>query len=179
MIQLSEQERQLLKDAVRERRLALGKAQGDIANEVGVSLSTWSLIETAGRDRYRDLTLSAVFRALGWRSDALDFILKRESIPAEDAYDPPLRLAFRKPGEAGSLLSDMSEVLDAASEETGRRALEGDPDLVIPLGRAILSQQANQEDEMDQKLGALDGRLTRLEAKVDQLLADDDEGAAQ
>ena len=42
----------------------------------GVSLATWRLLETAGRERYQGLTLRGVTRALGWSDDAIDRLLE-------------------------------------------------------------------------------------------------------
>src|SRR4051794_26116983 len=53
-------------DAVRNQRLHLGWTQQDASEHAGVSLATWRLIESAGRDRYQDLTMRGVCRAFGW-----------------------------------------------------------------------------------------------------------------
>lgn len=61
---------------VRRRRVELGRTQQDIAEQAGVSLATWRLVETAGRDRYQDLTVRGLTRALGWRPEAIDQLLE-------------------------------------------------------------------------------------------------------
>jgi transcriptional regulator with XRE-family HTH domain len=61
--------------AVRDRRLHLGWTQQEAADHSGVSLATWRLVELGGRDRYQDLTLRGVSKALGWPNDAMDNIL--------------------------------------------------------------------------------------------------------
>ena len=43
--------------AVRNQRLHLGWTQQEASERAGVSLATWRLIESAGRDRYQDLTI--------------------------------------------------------------------------------------------------------------------------
>src|SRR3954465_13494660 len=61
--------------AVRDRRLHLGWTQQEAADHSGVSLATWRLVELGGRDRYQDLTLRGVSKALGWPNDAMEGIL--------------------------------------------------------------------------------------------------------
>ena len=48
----------------------------------GVSLATWRLLETAGRERYQGLTVRGVTSALGWAPDAIDRLLAGEVDPA-------------------------------------------------------------------------------------------------
>lgn len=54
----------------------LGLTQEELAEAAGVSLSTVNLIENAKQEGYRGLTLSAISRALGWRSDGADLIVR-------------------------------------------------------------------------------------------------------
>lgn len=74
--------------AVRRRRVELGRTQQEIADDAGVSLATWRLIESAGRDRYQDLTVRGVTKALGWHADAIDTLLDGEAELAELAERP-------------------------------------------------------------------------------------------
>jgi len=67
--------------AVRDRRLHLGWTQQEAADHSGVSLATWRLVELGGRDRYQELTIRGVSKALGWPNDAMHVIL--------DGGDPP------------------------------------------------------------------------------------------
>lgn len=60
--------------AAKSRRLELGMTQQDAAEQAGLSLATWRLVESAGRDRYQELTQHGVCRALGWRHDAFDLL---------------------------------------------------------------------------------------------------------
>ena len=61
--------------AIRRRRIAEGRTQQEMAERAGVSLATWRLLETSGRDKYQDLTLRGVTRALGWGPDAIEELL--------------------------------------------------------------------------------------------------------
>lgn len=72
-------------DAVRSRRLELGRTQQEIAEQAAVSLATWRLVETAGRDRYQDLTIRGLCRALGWRPDAIESLLAGD-VPQEELH---------------------------------------------------------------------------------------------
>jgi len=56
--------------AVRNQRLHLGWTQQEAAENAGLSLATWRLIEAGGRDRYQELTIRGVCRAFGWPIDA-------------------------------------------------------------------------------------------------------------
>lgn len=172
MINLTDNERGQLGNAVRKQRLALGKGQEEIARANGVSLTTWNLIELGKQDNYRELTLSAVFRALGWRGDALDFILKGEAPPLEDSHSPPMRLPppIDRRRSVENIQADMQEMLDAAYENEGLRVLEGDQSLAEAVGRAIMSEPVNTR-----RIDDMEDRLTRLEEKVDRFLAEPDD----
>lgn len=61
--------------AVRHRRVELGRTQQDIAEQAGVSLATWRLVESSGRSRYQDLTVRGITRVLGWSPDAFERLL--------------------------------------------------------------------------------------------------------
>lgn len=88
---------------VRRRRVELGRTQQDIAEQAGVSLATWRLVETAGRDRYQDLTVRGLTRALGWRPEAIDLLLAGDvadddllvAAPSIPTADVPAGLARR------------------------------------------------------------------------------------
>lgn len=69
--------------AVRARRLELGRTQQDMAEQATVSLATWRLVESSGRDRYQDLTVHGICRSLGWRTDAFELLLGGEVPMAE------------------------------------------------------------------------------------------------
>ena len=53
-----------------------------MAEAAGVSLATWRLLETAGRERYQGLTLRGVTSALGWAPDAVDQLLAGDIDPS-------------------------------------------------------------------------------------------------
>lgn len=72
---------------VRRRRVEMGRTQQDIAEQAGVSLATWRLVETAGRDRYQDLTVRGLTRALGWRPEAIDLLLAGD-VPDDELLVP-------------------------------------------------------------------------------------------
>ena len=76
-------------EAVRDRRLTLGWTQQDAADRAGVSLATWRLIESAGRDRYQDLTVRGVCRALGWSATTFDDIVAGGDPPTAEEAGPP------------------------------------------------------------------------------------------
>ena len=64
---------------VRARRNYLGLVQG----AGGISAATWRKIEKADRPPYRDSTLMAICRTLGWTSDSYTTILEGGD-PIED-----------------------------------------------------------------------------------------------
>lgn len=76
-------------EAVKDRRLHLGWTQQEASDRAGVSLATWRLIESAGRDRYQDLTVRGVSRALGWPSTTFDHIVAGGDAPSPDEAWPP------------------------------------------------------------------------------------------
>jgi len=65
----------------------MGRTQQEMAEAAGVSLATWRLLETAGRDRYQDLTTSGVIKSLGWSLDAFDRLLAGD-VPARALLEP-------------------------------------------------------------------------------------------
>ena len=75
--------------AVRDRRLNLGWTQQEAADRAGVSLATWRLIESAGRDRYQDLTVRGVCRALGWSANTFDDIVAGGDAPTPEESQTP------------------------------------------------------------------------------------------
>jgi transcriptional regulator with XRE-family HTH domain len=75
--------------AVRNQRLHLGWTQQEAAERANVSLATWRLIESGGRDRYQDLTVRGVCRAFGWPTDAFTTILEGGEAPAVESDDRP------------------------------------------------------------------------------------------
>jgi hypothetical protein len=84
-----------------------------------VSLATWRLVELGGRDRYQELTLRGVSKALGWPNDAMDVILAGGDPPDPTA---PLEVA-PNPGtftEANGLPSGFArKYLELSIEERG------------------------------------------------------------
>jgi hypothetical protein len=70
---------QRLGTMVRSRRNYLGIVQG----AGGISAATWRKIEKADRPPYRDSTLMAVCRTLGWTADSYRLILEGGE-PVED-----------------------------------------------------------------------------------------------
>ena len=79
---------QRVAEAIRDRRLTLRRTQQEMSEAAGVSLATWRLLETAGRERYQGLTLRGVTSALGWTPDAIDRLLAGDAAPAELTADP-------------------------------------------------------------------------------------------
>lgn len=64
---------------MRSRRNFLGLVQGS----GGVSAATWRKIEKAEKPPYRDATLMAICKTLGWTHDSYQLILQGED-PVED-----------------------------------------------------------------------------------------------
>lgn len=67
--------------------MTLRRTQQEMSETAGVSLATWRLLETAGRERYQGLTLRGVTSALGWAPDAVDRLLAGDADP-EDLVAP-------------------------------------------------------------------------------------------
>ena len=88
--------------AVRNRRLYLGWTQQEASDRARVSLATWRLIESAGRDRYQDLTLRGVSRALGWSANTFDTIIAGGDAPSDEEADAP----WERPTPSASSRSD-------------------------------------------------------------------------
>lgn len=62
-----------------KRRTQLDLTQKEAARKAGIALNTWSEVETGGRENktvFRDLTLSAVERALEWPAGSIELILE-------------------------------------------------------------------------------------------------------
>ena len=76
-------------DAVKDRRLALGWTQQEAADRSGVSLATWRLVESAGRERFQELTLRGLARGLGWPVGAIDQLRAGGPPPGPDEVAEP------------------------------------------------------------------------------------------
>jgi transcriptional regulator with XRE-family HTH domain len=76
-------------DAVKDRRLALGWTQQEAADRSGVSLATWRLVESAGRERFQELTLRGLVRGLGWPVGAIEQLRAGGPAPAPDELTDP------------------------------------------------------------------------------------------
>ncbi len=61
--------------AVRDQRLQFGWTQRSAAERAGLSLATWRLVESGGRDGYQDLTIRSICRVFGWPNDAIQALL--------------------------------------------------------------------------------------------------------
>jgi transcriptional regulator with XRE-family HTH domain len=107
--------------AVKDRRLHLGWTQQESAERARVSLATWRLIESAGRDRYQDLTVRGVARALGWPPNAFAAIVAGGEPPSPDEIQAPVErtgAVAPAPVESGSLPSGFArKYLDLTHEE--------------------------------------------------------------
>ncbi len=106
--------------AVKDRRLHLGWTQQEASDRAGVSLATWRLIESAGRDRYQDLTVRGVSRALGWSANTFDIIVAGGDAPTnEEADTPPERsVATPPPRVEGTIPSGFArKYLELTPEE--------------------------------------------------------------
>jgi len=76
-------------EAVKDRRLELGWTQQEAADRSGVSLATWRLIESAGRERFQELTLRGLVRGLGWPVGAIEQLRAGGPAPGpEELTDP-------------------------------------------------------------------------------------------
>lgn len=114
--------------AVRARRLELGLTQQGLAAEAGVSLTTVNLLEAGKQTSYRDLTLAAVARALGWPSTAFSADFKADEDGMGGPGDP--RLAREPDGE---MLADSPR---QAREPDGEGDFVGPPgELTIPYSQ--------------------------------------------
>lgn len=92
-----------LGNAVRDRRNALGLAQG----EKPPSAATWRKVEKALDPPYAERTVRAVCAALGWQQDSFDRILSGEPPhPAVMPEDDPLVTAVRELTQALDRLAD-------------------------------------------------------------------------
>ena len=107
--------------AVRDQRLHVGWTQQEAAERAGVSLATWRLIESGGRDRYQELTVRGVTRCLGWPADAFDRILDGEPAPplgAVAAHAPATSPTSRTaPGDAELPAGFAQKYLELTPEE--------------------------------------------------------------
>jgi len=83
------QQWQRVGDAVKDRRLALGWTQQEAADRSGVSLATWRLVESAGRERFQELTLRGLVRGLGWPVGAIERLRAGGAPPAVDELTEP------------------------------------------------------------------------------------------
>lgn len=72
--------------------MELGLTQQEAADRGSVSLATWRLVESAGRDRYQDLTLRGICKALDWRPDAVELLLDPEHV-TDDTHEQAASLA--------------------------------------------------------------------------------------
>lgn len=89
-------------NCIRARRVDLGLTQEEAARAGDVSVATWRLVETGGRDRYQELTMVGVARAMRWPKDAMTRLREgadpdalTADAPAEQARQPPVGLARR------------------------------------------------------------------------------------
>jgi len=76
-------------EAVKDRRLELGWTQQEAADRSGVSLATWRLIESAGRERFQELTLRGLVRGLGWPVGAIEQLRAGGPPPGPDELTDP------------------------------------------------------------------------------------------
>jgi transcriptional regulator with XRE-family HTH domain len=67
----AELDAEVLGTIVSRRRAELGLTQQQAAEQAGVAVTTWRMIEGGRQSNFRTLTLAAVARALGWTVDQL------------------------------------------------------------------------------------------------------------
>lgn len=95
-------------ETVKRRRTSLGLSQRQAARLADdISPTTWQSLETHGQ-AVSDLTAAAMSRALGWREDSFELILKGRK-PVEDG-EPP----------RGGSMADRLRTLEQEAEETRR-----------------------------------------------------------
>ncbi|HVN50748.1 MAG TPA: helix-turn-helix transcriptional regulator [Acidimicrobiales bacterium] len=80
---------QRVADAVKDRRLTLGWTQQEAADRAGVSLATWRLVESAGRERFQELTLRGLVRGLGWPVGSIERLRAGGPPPTPDELTEP------------------------------------------------------------------------------------------
>lgn len=96
--------------AVKNRRVALGMRQKELAEAAGYDASTIRNIETQARPNFDPVTLSNVSRALGRDPGWLDAIARRE-VPSDDMAPP----ADARRGDFDDLPDEDYEVLLAVA----------------------------------------------------------------
>lgn len=134
--------------AVRRRRAELGLRQDDVAAAGRVSISTVSGIERAARANYRMSKLAAVSRGLQWPPDAIEGIVTgRNRVHDDGSVDLVV---------TGSMATD----LGGLSATIGPRTIPGQGTMPPPT--------VTTSDE--ERLRVIEGRLGRVEQKVERIL---------
>jgi transcriptional regulator with XRE-family HTH domain len=129
-------------EAVRNQRLHLGWTQQDAADQSGMSLATWRLIEAGERELYQELTIRKVCRAFGWPSDAFTVTL--------DTGEPPE-------------LVELTQTSSARATAASAAALADRPARPLPIGfaRKYLALTHTEQAMVEGYLDALLARQTR------------------
>lgn len=78
-------------------RFAAGLTQAEIAEQVGVGVATWVLLENAKQDSYKEHTLAKIESGLSWQPGTITRILR----------DPKFIPASEKPSEEAGVLADI------------------------------------------------------------------------
>jgi len=161
---MSSERHEQLGDVVRERRVALGLSQQDLAEVAGVSLPSVNVLENARQSRYRTWTLRKIGGPLGWLNGELARFMSDETYELPQPMDVLEQIAeaeSRVRHPAGTPAQQLASQRDAlTARERLARAVDledfRDPDDDPPASDALSPPL---------ELAALSGRLDELSAK--------------